>query len=102
NELSSKFGIALAASLRIPIFNCEIATFYPAKLAQPLHKSSDPLTFGGRRSGSQIPDGRQLAGLLRPRDQRPRCRRAADERDELAAPNVGQGPSPPLARRRGS
>src|SRR5262249_58043877 len=87
NELSCEFGIALAATLRIPIFNREIATFDPADLAQPLHKSSDPLTFGRRRSGPQVPDGRQLPQLLRARRERPR-HRAAEQRYELAAFHV--------------
>src|SRR5262249_14844064 len=55
----------------------------PAELAQSLRKSSDPLTFSRRRSGPQVPDGRQLPRLLRARRERPR-RRAAEERDERA------------------
>src|SRR5215831_6074407 len=86
NELSCQFGIALAASLRIPIFNREIATFDPAELAQPLHKSSDPLTFSRRRSGPQVPDDRQLPRLLPARCKGPRDSRA-EQRDELAAPH---------------
>src|SRR5262245_19047444 len=86
NELRRKFGIALAAALRIPIFNRKIATFDPAELAQPLHKSSDPLTFGRRRGGPQVTDSRQLPRLLRPHRERPH-RRAAEQRDELAPPH---------------
>src|SRR5262249_37606994 len=82
---SRAFGRALAASPRIPICNREIASFDPAELAQPLHKSNDPLTFGRRRSGPQVPDGRQLPRLLRARRERPRGSRAAEQRDELAA-----------------
>jgi hypothetical protein len=37
---------------------------------------------------AQEPNGRQLAWLLRPRRQRPRCRRPAKQRDELASSHV--------------
>src|SRR5262249_50849484 len=84
NELSREFGIALAAALRISIFNRKIATFDPAELAQPLHKSGDPLAFGRRGCGPQVPDGRQLSLLLRARREWPR-RRAAEERNETRA-----------------
>src|SRR5262249_8038660 len=98
NELSCQFGIALVASLCIPIFNREISTFDPAELAQPLHKSSDPLTFSRRRSGPQVPDDRQLPRLLRARRKRPRRRRAAQQRDELAASQFIELHSIPSAR----
>jgi hypothetical protein len=35
-----------------------------------------------------------MTGLLRARRERPHCRRAAEQRDELAAIHVGHGPSP--------
>src|SRR5262249_15241862 len=84
-ELHPQVGITAAPSLPLPQFNCENATCDPAELAQPLHKSSDPLTFGRRRSGPQVPDGRRLPRLLRLRHERPRGSRAAEQRDELAA-----------------
>src|SRR5262249_25331113 len=96
NELSREFGIALAASLRIPIFNREIATLDPAELAQPLHKSSYPLTFSRRRSGPQVPDGRQLPHRLRARATRPCSSRAARKPDQLPPPPA----APPPARDR--
>jgi len=37
--------------------------------------------------------------LLRARRERPRCRRAAQKRDEVASPNVGHGLSPAPERR---
>src|SRR5262249_54449557 len=60
------------------------ATVDPTKFAQPLHKSRDPLALDRRRARAQEPDGRQLYAQLRAGRERPR-RRAADERDELAA-----------------
>jgi hypothetical protein len=46
NELGREFGKALASALRISVLDCNIATFDPTELAQPLHKGGDPLTFG--------------------------------------------------------
>ena len=37
-----------------------------------------------RSSGPDLSDARGLAGLLRARPERPRSRRAAEQRDELA------------------
>src|SRR5262247_1168854 len=57
----------------------------PPKLAQSLHEGGNPLAEGRRRAHAKETDSRQLARLLRVRRERPRGRRAADERDELAS-----------------
>jgi hypothetical protein len=49
-------------------------------------------------SRAREPDGRQLSWLLRPRRERPRRRRAAEQRDELAAFHC---PVPPVLRPKG-
>src|SRR5262249_36303784 len=86
DELGSELGGPIAASLRPAILDDEVATLGPAEFAQPLQKSSDPTALGGgHRYRAQDPEGGQLARLLRARRERPRNRRAADERDELAA-----------------
>ena len=85
DELGRDLGEALAASLRPAILDRDGATLDPAEFAQPLHKSGGPLALGCRRARAQEPDGRQLRRLLRPRRERPRGRRAAEQRDELAA-----------------
>ena len=85
DELGGDLGEALAASLRPAILDRDGATLDPTEFAQPLHESGDPLAVGRRRARAQEPDGRQLAGLLRARRERPRRRRAAEKRDELAA-----------------
>src|SRR5262245_46716167 len=59
-------------------------TLDPAAFAQLLHKRGHPLAIGRRCGLAQVPDGRQLPRLLRARRERPRCRPAAEERDELA------------------
>ena len=84
DELGRDLGEALVASLRPAILDRDGATLDPAEFAQPLHKSGDPLALGRRRARAQEPDGRQLSRLLRARRERPRRRRAAEQRDELA------------------
>src|SRR5262249_52323625 len=84
DELGREFGGAVAASLRPAIVDRKVATLDPAEFAQPLHKSGDPMAVGRRRAGAQETDSRQLSRLLRPRRERPRRRRAAEQRDELA------------------
>ena len=84
DELGRDLGEALVASLRPAILDRDGAALDPAEFAQPLHKGGDPLAPGRRRARAQEPDGRQLARLLRARRERPRRRRAAEQRDELA------------------
>src|SRR5262245_53124603 len=63
------------------------AALDPAELMQPLHESGDPLAVGRRRAGTEVSDCRQLARLLRPCSDWPYRRRAAEQRDEHAAPH---------------
>src|SRR5262249_24178140 len=85
DEFGCNLGIALVASLRPAILDCDGATFDPAELAQPLHKGGGIVAPSSSRGRAHQPDGRQLAGLLRTRGERPhrRCRTAQTE-DELA------------------
>jgi hypothetical protein len=48
NELGCDLGEALAASLRPPTLDRDIATFDPTEFAQSLNKSGDPLALAGR------------------------------------------------------
>src|SRR5262249_39840343 len=73
-----------AAALRPANLNRDVATFHPTEFAQPLHECGEPLALDQGRGGAQESDGRQLARLLRARRERQR-RRAAEQRDELAA-----------------
>src|SRR5262249_22624866 len=84
DEFGRDLGDTLLASLRPSIFDCHSASIDPTEFAQPLHKSGGPFALGCPRARAQISDGRQLARLLRPRRERPRCCRAAEQRDELA------------------
>src|SRR5262249_55230568 len=60
------------------------AALDPAELAQPLDKRVDPCALRDRPAAAKIADGSQLRGLLRARRDRPRGRRAAQERDAVA------------------
>src|SRR5262249_54641015 len=83
DELSRDFGEALAAPLRPAILDHDRAPLDPAEFAQPLHKGGGPWAPSRRYGSPQVPDCRQLCGLLRARRERPR-RCAAKQRDELA------------------
>src|SRR5262249_25758686 len=94
DELGCDLAETLSASLRPAILDCDGTPLDPSELAQSLHKSAGEVnpTCGG--AYSQEANGRQPAALLRPRPERPR-RRAAEKRDELAAPHVQHGASFP-------
>src|SRR5262249_3485824 len=86
DELRRNLGSAFVAPFRPAILNCHAAALDPAKLAQTQYKCRHPWPPGRSRGPAQKPDGRQLTRLLRARRERPGCR-AAEQRDELAAPN---------------
>src|SRR5215468_9271520 len=85
DQFGGDLSETLAAALRPANLNRDVATFHPTEFAQPLHECGEPLALDQGRGGAQESDGRQLAGLLRARHERPRRRRAAEHRDELAA-----------------
>src|SRR5262245_38979933 len=78
----------------------EVTTFDVADSTHSLAENVHVRVWrGGRR---QIANTRRLDGLLRPRRERPRSHRAADERDELAPSHVGHGGGlPPLCAKHG-
>src|SRR5262245_31791976 len=82
HELICNLDKTLAASVRPAILDRDIAPLRPTYLPQPGDKCRSPLTLRRRRARAQQPDGRHLP--LRPRRERPRGRRTAEQRDELA------------------
>src|SRR5262249_51541567 len=84
DKLRRDLGDAVEASLQPAIFDCNGATLDPAEFAQSLHKGSRPWP-PDRSVCAQEPNGRQLAWLLRAGRERPHHRRAAEQRDEVAA-----------------
>src|SRR5262249_43463682 len=81
--VSNAFGIA-ASPTRL---DSQIAALHPAEPPQfSLKRRKAPVHFRIVSHGDlQHADPPHALGLLRPRRQRPRCRRAAEQRDELAA-----------------
>src|SRR5262249_549313 len=101
DELGRDLGEALLASLAPAVFDGNGATLVPSELAQPLHKGGDPFAACGTRALAQEADDRHLSGLLRAGHERPRDRRAADKRDELAPSPVEHRASRALGDRKG-
>jgi hypothetical protein len=58
DELGRDLGETLAASLSPAILNGNGSILDPAEFAQPLHKSSGPLTPGQSRDSAQKSNGR--------------------------------------------
>src|SRR5262249_10859007 len=85
DKLGREVGIALGASLAPAVLDRDGATIDPAEFTQPLQKCVDPCALAYWPAATEVPDGRQLARLLRPRRERPPRRSAAEQRDELAA-----------------
>jgi hypothetical protein len=75
---------------REPVFDRDIATIHEPPSVQPSAKRFYPIGAIMAPEDAQEPDLRHHRLLLRTRRQRPRGRRAADERDELAAPHMPQ------------
>src|SRR5262245_27979635 len=84
DELGGNLSKSLAASLGPAILDCEIAALVPAQFPQSPDKGGGPFALCRSRTGAQQANGHWLA-LLRARRERPRRRRAANQRDELAA-----------------
>jgi hypothetical protein len=85
DEFGRGLGGELAEFCPPAILDRDRAILDPAEFAQALHKSGSPFAGGQTRALAQKPDGRQLTRLLRAGRERPYGRRAAEQRDELAA-----------------
>src|SRR5262249_44067537 len=86
DELGCQLITALFATLCPAILDRYSMPLVPAESAEPLAEDDDPLARFRSRGRAQKADGRQFAGLLRACHERPRRRRAAEKRDELAPP----------------
>jgi hypothetical protein len=82
DQIGDERGQAVDLTLRVAIFDCDVAAFNVADLAQPAPERLGQLCriVGGGRSDE--PDHRHCR-LLRVRRERPRNSRAAEQRDEL-------------------
>src|SRR5262245_55758587 len=98
HELGGNLGEPLAASFRPPILDGNGPALEPTQLVQTPYERGDPRTLGQCGARSKIPDGPQSCGLLRLRGERPCCRRAAEQRQELAPSEVEHGLLPGTRR----
>jgi ATP dependent DNA ligase domain len=87
---------SIPLTLRPTVYDRHVLTFDEAGFAQASSECLHEMRGILRRPGAQIPDRRQL--LLRARRERPRGRRAAKQRDELAAPDASCHLIPPAGR----
>ena len=85
DELVRELGIALGASLAPAVLDRDGAAIDPTEFAQSLQKCVDPCALAYWPAATEVPDGRQLARLLRSRRERPRGSRPAEQRDEVPA-----------------
>src|SRR6516225_4797911 len=69
----------------LDVIECEVAAFLIAELSHPLEESGIERGLPGLNADK--PDTQHLRLLLCARRERPRGRRAAEKRDELAAPH---------------
>src|SRR5262249_1774314 len=87
NQFDCNLGGPLVASIRVSIIDRDGAAIKPTKFTQPSHKTGNKIAHGGKRGPAQESNGGPLRRLLRARRERPRRRRAAKQRDELAPPH---------------
>src|SRR5258708_33829784 len=98
NQFGCLFSSIILVSPGPTVVDLEVLPNRPAQLLQPLQERRVALlplrVVGG--IGHQRADSPYPLSLLPAGRHRPRRRRAADERDELAAPHVEHGELPPL------
>src|SRR5262249_38714982 len=82
-KLGRDLGQAIAAPVCPAIFDRDRAALDPAEVVESPRECCRPLTFRQRCAVAQEPDNWSLPRLLRARRERPRCRRAAEQLDEL-------------------
>ena len=86
-ELLGQSRQPVVTALRPTELDDEIATFDPAEIAKSDAKGRNAACVTGRGYQTEEADTSDLR-RLRARRERPRDRRAAEKRDELAAPHV--------------
>src|SRR5262249_33027496 len=90
DELGRVFLKELGVARRPAVLEADVVAFLPAELLHRLPERREPRPrFGvALGSGRDDPDPPHPFGLLRPRRERPRGCRAAEQRDELASFHV--------------
>ena len=99
DQLCCKLGQSLDPPACKSIFDVDVLPLDVTKVTQPLTEGVD-FRRGSGRAVMQETDPRDFRGLLRARRKRPRRRRAAKQRDELAASDESCHLIPPAGRLR--
>src|SRR5215469_14741919 len=84
HEFRGDVGRTVVTAFRPAHIDVYVAAFDPAKFAEPRHKGGEPHVGSRRRASAEETNGGEVRHLLCARRERPRCGRAADQRDELA------------------
>src|SRR5262249_59706108 len=84
DEISGQWSEPVVISLCPAVFDRHVAVFNKTGVIQPLSNDCEQECISCPRTAAQDSDRRHRR-LLRPHRQRPRSRRAAEKRDELAA-----------------
>jgi hypothetical protein len=85
DEIGRQFRQSIESSLRPNIFDADVAVLDIASFVQSLAERGNLVAQHSRRPAAEKPDHRHRR-LLRARRERPRRRRATEQRDELAPP----------------
>jgi hypothetical protein len=98
---ADQFGHQLRPSIRLilgpAVFDRHVLALCKTSFFQTLAKCTQPVRTAVRRCDVEEPDHRHRR-LLRPRRERPRRNRAAEQRDELAASDESCHVIPPAGR----
>src|SRR5262245_37797950 len=89
-QIGCEIGQLIVLVLRPAILDCHILAFDVAGFTNALPECSQKECTIGRPRAAEEAEHRQR-WLLRARRERPHCRRAAEQRDELAPSHVGHG-----------
>jgi hypothetical protein len=92
NQIDRERRQLIIVTLRRAVIDRHILTLDIASVFEALAKCAQTARVRVRRCGQEDPNHR-LRRLLRSRRERPRGGRATEQRDELASPHVGHGPS---------
>jgi hypothetical protein len=84
DELLGELRKTLLPAFRVAPLNEEILAFDIASLAKPLSECCEKVWAARWQAGLNVPDLGDPHRLLRARRERPRDRRAAEQRDEVA------------------
>src|SRR5262249_19172895 len=85
HEFRGDVGRTAVTAFRPAHIDVYVAAFDPAKFAEPRHKGGEPHVGSRRRASAEETNSREARRLLPARREPPRGRRAAEQRDEIAA-----------------